>query len=101
MWAHPHNFDPASTSTTDWTHPNPNAHEGYKAYYETQFANGMGGFVAEYTPNCGDPVQIMGSYTSTQLPVLSALARGFVVFDNWFCAVPSETVARREAASCE
>ncbi|MFH8582549.1 hypothetical protein OHB11_39115 [Streptomyces zaomyceticus] len=30
-----------------------------------------------------------------QMPVLSALARGFATFDHWFCEVPSQTFTNR------
>ena len=37
----------------------------------------------------------MTGYTPEQLPVLSALARGFATFDHWFCEVPSQTFTNR------
>jgi phospholipase C len=37
----------------------------------------------------------MTGYTPGQLPVVSALARGFATFDHWFCEVPSQTFANR------
>ncbi|HEY1914315.1 MAG TPA: alkaline phosphatase family protein [Streptosporangiaceae bacterium] len=65
----------------------------------------MDGFVADYISTClaetgqqpGPEVygQIMTGYTPEQLPVLSALARGFAVFDHWFCEVPSQTFTNR------
>jgi phospholipase C len=38
---------------------------------------------------------IMGCYTPQTLPVLSALASGFAVCDNWFCSVPGMTIPNR------
>jgi phospholipase C len=65
----------------------------------------MGGFVADYIsaftaemgrpPAPGEYAQIMTGYTPEQVPVLSALARGFATFDHWFCEVPSQTFANR------
>jgi len=65
----------------------------------------MDGFVADYisflTVELGrQPVydeyrQIMTGYSPEQVPVLSALARGFGVFDHWFSEVPSQTMANR------
>ncbi len=65
----------------------------------------MDGFVADYfsafTAEMGRPpvfeeyAQIMTGYTPLQLPVTSALARGFAVFDHWFCEVPSQTFPNR------
>jgi phospholipase C len=65
----------------------------------------MDGFVADYissfTAEMGRPprydeyAQIMTGYAPGQLPVVSALARGFATFDHWFCEVPSQTFANR------
>ncbi|MBD8897917.1 alkaline phosphatase family protein [Rhodanobacter sp. DHG33] len=38
---------------------------------------------------------IMAMHTPTSLPVLSALARGFAVCDQWFGSVPTETLPNR------
>ncbi len=67
----------------------------------------MDGFITDYainwtevkgaknTPTTDDLRQIMGSFTPEMLPVLSTLARGFAVYDNWFAAVPSQTFCNR------
>jgi phospholipase C len=65
----------------------------------------MDGFVADYIsafaaeigkePAYAEYAQIMTGYTPGQLPVTSALARGFATFDHWFCEVPSQTFANR------
>jgi phospholipase C len=65
----------------------------------------MDGFVSDYVnafrvemgrlPTYSEYSQIMGCYTPQQVPVLSTLARGFAVFDHWFCEVPSQTYANR------
>jgi phospholipase C len=65
----------------------------------------MDGFVTDYIatvtaetgkePTYDEYVQIMTGYTPEQLPVVSALARGFAAFDHWFCEVPSQTFANR------
>jgi phospholipase C len=65
----------------------------------------MDGFVADYIsaftaemgkePSYAEYAQIMTGYTPQQLPVTSALARGFATFDHWFCEVPSQTFANR------
>src|SRR5580692_11354347 len=41
---------------------------------------------------------IMGCYTPEALPVLSALAKGYAVCDQWFCSVPTETLPNRAFA---
>jgi len=65
----------------------------------------MDGFVTDYIstfmaemgrqPGFDEYAQIMTGYTPAQLPVSSALARGFATFDHWFCEVPSQTFANR------
>jgi phospholipase C len=65
----------------------------------------MDGFVTDYisafTAEVGRPpafeeyAQIMTGYAPPQVPVISALARGFAVFDHWFCEVPSQTFPNR------
>ena len=37
----------------------------------------------------------MTGFTPEQIPVLNGLARGFGVFDHWFCEVPSQTFTNR------
>jgi phospholipase C len=46
-------------------------------------------------PATQDLQHIMGGFSPEMLPVLSTLAREFAVFDNWFCAVPSQTFCNR------
>src|SRR5579875_185364 len=65
----------------------------------------MDGFVTDYIsatlaftgrmPGPAEYGQIMTGYAPGQMPVLSALARGFATFDHWFCDVPTETFANR------
>ena len=42
---------------------------------------------------------IMAMFTPAMLPVLSALARGFAVCDQWFASAPTETLPNRAFAS--
>jgi phospholipase C len=65
----------------------------------------MDGFVTDYIstltgelgrqPTYEEYSQIMTGYTPEQVPVLNGLARGFGVFDHWFCEVPSQTLTNR------
>lgn len=65
----------------------------------------MEGFVTDYIsfltvelgrqPSYDEYRQIMTGYVPEQVPVLSTLARAFVVFDHWFSEVPSQTMANR------
>ncbi len=67
------------------------------------------GFVADYaytlgwqSKSTGWPIvpgtvegDIMGCFTPDTLPVLSALAKGYAVCDQWFASVPTETLPNR------
>jgi phospholipase C len=65
----------------------------------------MDGFVADYIsvftaergrqPTYEEYAQIMTGYTPEQVPVLSAIARGFATFDHWHSEVPSQTFTNR------
>ena len=65
----------------------------------------MDGFVTDYIstftgevgrqPTYEEYSQIMTGYTPEQVPVLSGIAKGFGVFDHWFCEVPSQTCMNR------
>jgi phospholipase C len=65
----------------------------------------MDGFVTDYIstftdemgrqPTYDEYAQIMTGHTPEQVPVISALARGFATFDHWFCEVPSQTFPNR------
>jgi phospholipase C len=65
----------------------------------------MDGFVADFIsmlvvelgrqPTVQEYSQIMTGYTREQMPVLSAMARGFATFDHWFCDVPTCTYPNR------
>jgi phospholipase C len=72
------------------------------------------GFVrawADYLRDCGvkeitdaDLQRVMECFTPQQVPVLSTLAREFVLCDHWFCSVPGPTMPNRlyvhAATSC-
>ncbi|MBN9606490.1 MAG: hypothetical protein J0G30_07760 [Actinomycetales bacterium] len=65
----------------------------------------MSGFVRDYAAvwreahgrdaTTEELARAMGGFTPEMLPVLSTLARGFAVYDNWFAAVPSQTFCNR------
>ncbi len=64
--------------------------DGYVTDYISNFVGEMG-----RQPTYEEYAQIMSGYTPEQVPVLSGLARGFGVFDHWFCEVPSQTLPNR------
>lgn len=65
----------------------------------------MNGFVSDYIsfftremgrqPTFEEYSQIMTGYSPEQVPVLSALAREFCLFDHWYSEVPSQTWPNR------
>lgn len=44
---------------------------------------------------------IMGMFTPETLPVISTLAKEYVVFDRWFASAPTQTYPNRNFASPE
>jgi phospholipase C len=64
--------------------------EGFLTDYISTFTAEMG-----RQPRYDEYAQIMTGYTPEQVPVVSALARGFATFDRWFCEVPSQTFPNR------
>jgi len=76
-----------------WNAPEPGAvatMDGFVTDYISTFTAEMG-----RQPTYEEYAQIMTGYAPEQLPVLSTIARGFGVFDNWFCEVPSQTFMNR------
>ena len=65
----------------------------------------MDGFVLDYVsmltfelqrqPTYDEYAQIMTGHTPEQMPVMSAIARGFATFDHWFCDAPTCTFPNR------
>ncbi len=66
----------------------------------------MSGFVKDYVinfrelkkgaePSYDDYRVAMGSFSPAMLPVFSAIAKGFAVYDAWFAGVPSQTFCNR------
>ena len=46
-----------------------------------------------------DPSEIMGMYAPEMLPIMSGLAKGFAVCDQWFSSVPTQTIPNRTFAA--
>jgi phospholipase C len=56
----------------------------------------MNGFVRSYQRAGGNPASIMRCFHPEQLPALTALAKHYVVCDNWFASVPGPTSPNRQ-----
>jgi phospholipase C len=79
--------------TAPWNAPEPGqtpTMDGYVTDYISTFTAEMG-----RQPTYDEYSQIMTGFTPEQVPVLNGLARGFGVFDHWFCEVPSQTFMNR------
>ena len=72
--------------TAPWNAPEPGAlptMDGFVTDYISTFTAEMG-----RQPTYEEYAQIMTGYAPEQVPVLSAIAKGFGVFDHWFCGCP-------------
>ena len=79
--------------TAPWNAPEPGAKptmDGFVKDYISTFTGEMG-----RQPTYEEYAHIMTGYTPEQVPVLSTIAKGFGVFDHWFCEVPSQTLMNR------
>lgn len=82
------------------TVPNPDPDESFDGMtaqiFGTSETADMSGFLANYaTQNASDPDQIMQSYSPSQVPVISQLARSFALCDAWFASAPCQTWPNR------
>ena len=79
--------------TAPWNAPPPGTEptmDGFVTDYISTFTGEVG-----RQPTYEEYAQIMTGYTPEQVPVLSGVAKGFGVFDHWFCEVPSQTFMNR------
>jgi phospholipase C len=86
-------FKLAEEVTAPWNAPEPGAvpsMDGFVTDYISTFTAEMG-----RQPTYDEYAQIMTGYTPEQVPVLNTIAKGFGVFDHWFCEVPSQTLMNR------
>jgi len=58
----------------------------------------MRGFASSYERGGGRPADIMRCFRPPQLPALTALARHYLVCDNWFSSMPGPTAPNRQFA---
>jgi phospholipase C len=112
------------TTANAYYMPGADPGEGYMATNDQLYGSDNGpassgqaatcqGFVANYAYTLGWESQesaswpietgtvegdIMGCFTPEALPVLSALAKGYAVCDQWFASVPTETLPNRAFA---
>ena len=58
----------------------------------------MRGFAATYARAGGNPAYVMKCFSPEQLPTIRALAKNYLVCDNWFSSVPGATNPNRAFA---
>jgi phospholipase C len=58
----------------------------------------MQGFALSYERGGGNPANVMQCFRPEQLPALTALAKHYLVCDNWFASVPASTPPNRQFA---
>ena len=86
-------FKVADDMSAPWNAPEPNqtpTMDGFVTDYISTFTAEVG-----HQPTYDEYAQILTGFTPEQIPVLNGLARGFGVFDRWFCEVPSQTFMNR------
>ncbi len=78
--------------TEPWNAPEPGAvpsMDGFVTDYISCFTGEVG-----RQPTYEEYAKIMTGYTPEQVPVLNGIAKGFGVFDHWFCEVPQTLMNR-------
>jgi phospholipase C len=66
----------------------------FKAAIQSDLAKGFKDTLPET-----DQSEIMGMYAPEMLPIMSGLAKGFAVCDQWFSSVPTQTIPNRTFAA--
>lgn len=80
--------------------PKPGAtpkNDGFVVNFKAAIASDLAHHYNDTLPGT-DPSEVMGMYSPEMLPVMSALAKGFAVCDQWFCAAPTQTIPNRAFA---
>ena len=67
------------------------------SYPDDHYAPNMSGFAANYERRApGHGAKVMRCFDPRMVPVLSSLALGYAVCDQWFCSLPGETFPNRD-----
>jgi len=83
--------------TDDPAHGAIPTNKGYLINFKAAIASDLARHFEDTLPGT-DPAQIMGMYSPEMLPIMSALARGFAVCDQWFASAPTQTIPNRAFA---
>jgi phospholipase C len=72
--------------------------KGFVVNFKAAIASDLASQYKDTLPNT-DSSEIMGMYAPEMLPVMSGLAKGFAVCDQWFCSAPTQTIPNRAFAA--
>jgi phospholipase C len=85
-------------STDDPTQGAIPQNQGFVINFKAAIASDQAKHYKDTLPDT-DPSEIMGMYTPEMLPVMSGLAKGFAVCDQWFSSAPTMTMPNRAFAN--
>jgi len=81
--------------------PAPNAiptNKGFVVNFKAAIASDQARHFQDSLPDTV-PSEIMGMYSPEMLPIMSGLAKGFAVCDQWFASAPTQTIPNRAFAA--
>lgn len=81
--------------------PAPNAtptNKGFVVNFKASIASDLAKHFQDTLPGTV-PSEIMGMYSPEMLPIMSGLAKGFAVCDQWFASAPTQTIPNRAFAN--
>jgi phospholipase C len=85
-------------STDDPVHGATPTNQGFVINFKASIASDLARHFKDTLPGTV-PSEIMGMYDPSMLPIMSNLARGFAVCDNWFASAPTQTIPNRAFAA--
>jgi phospholipase C len=84
--------------TDDPQHGQIPTNKGFVIDFKAAIASDLAKGFQDTLPNT-QPSEIMGMYSPEMLPVMSSLAKGFAVCDQWFSSAPTQTLPNRGFAA--
>lgn len=85
-------------STDDPTPNQAPTNDGFVVNFHAAINYDLAHHYGDTLPNTASS-QVMGMYAPETLPIMSALARGYAVCDQWFAAAPTQTIPNRAFAA--
>lgn len=93
-----HNTNYQLFSTDDPSPGSVPANKGFVLNFKAAIASDQSKHFKDSLPGTG-PSDIMGMYSPEMLPIMSGLAKGFAVCDEWFASAPTQTIPNRSFAA--